>query len=146
MQTYQPPLRDMRFVLHELHGSESLKDMKGLEEVTPDLIDAVLDEAAKLVTEVLAPLNVVADQQGCTYENGVVRTPPGFKEAYQTYREGGWNGIACDPEWGGQGLPASVTKFVEEMMCSANHLLRPLSRPHPRRLSGASTAITPRRS
>ena len=120
MQTYQPPLRDMRFVLHELHGSEALKDMKGLEEVTPDLIDAVLDEAAKLVTEVLAPLNVVADQKGCTYENGVVRTPPGFKEAYQTYREGGWNGIACDPEWRGQGLPASVTKLVEEMMCSAN--------------------------
>jgi len=120
MQTYQPPLRDMRFVLHELHGSESLKDMKGLEEVTPDLIDAVLEEAGKLVTGVLAPINMSADQEGCTYENGVVRTPNGFKEAYGTYREGGWNGIACDPEWGGQGLPASVTKFIEEMMCSAN--------------------------
>ncbi|MEP9370237.1 acyl-CoA dehydrogenase C-terminal domain-containing protein [Xanthobacter sp. VNH20] len=120
MQTYQPPLRDMRFVLHELHGSESLKDMKGLEEVTPDLIDAVLEEAGKLVTEVLAPINMAADQEGCTYENGVVRTPKGFKQAYETYREGGWNGIACDPEWGGQGLPASVTKFIEEMMCSAN--------------------------
>jgi len=120
MQTYQPPLRDMRFVLHELHGSESLKDMKGLEEVTPDLIDAVLEEAGKLVTEVLAPINMAADQEGCAYENGVVRTPKGFKQAYDTYREGGWNGIACDPEWGGQGLPASVTKFIEEMMCSAN--------------------------
>ncbi len=120
MQTYQPPLRDMRFVLHELHGSETLKDMKGLEEITPDLIDAVLDEAGKLVTEVLAPLNPVGDSEGCTYENGVVRTPTGFKDAYKTYVDGGWNGIACDPEWGGQGLPASVTKFVEEMMCSAN--------------------------
>ncbi|WP_341987508.1 acyl-CoA dehydrogenase C-terminal domain-containing protein [Azorhizobium sp. AG788] len=120
MQTYQPPLRDMRFVLHELHGSDNLKDMKGLEEITPDLIDAVLEEAGKLVTEVLAPLNAVGDSEGCKYENGVVRTPTGFKDAYATYVEGGWNGIACDPEWGGQGLPASVTKFVEEMMCSAN--------------------------
>ncbi|MEW6124911.1 MAG: acyl-CoA dehydrogenase C-terminal domain-containing protein [Pseudomonadota bacterium] len=120
MQVYQPPLRDMRFVLHELHGSDTLKEMKGLEEVTPDLIDAVLEEAGKLVTEVLAPLNQSADLEGCTYENGVVRTPKGFKEAYRTYVDGGWNGIACDPEWGGQGLPASVTKFIEEMMCSAN--------------------------
>ncbi len=120
MQTYQPPLRDMRFVLHELHGSDTLKDMKGLEDITPDLIDAVLEEAGKLVTEVLAPLNPIGDAEGCKYENGVVHTPTGFKDAYKTYVEGGWNGIACDPEWGGQGLPASVTKFVEEMMCSAN--------------------------
>jgi len=80
----------------------------------------VLEEAGKLVTEVLAPLNTVGDSEGCKYENGVVRTPTGFKDAYKTYVDGGWNGIACDPEWGGQGLPASVTKFVEEMMCSAN--------------------------
>eukprot|EP01031_Cornospumella_fuschlensis_P049661 gene49661-60792_t len=120
MPEYKAPLRDMRFVLHELHGSDTLKDMKGLEDITPDLIDAVLEEAGKLVTGVLAPINMSADQEGCTYENGVVRTPKGFKEAYGTYREGGWNGIACDPEWGGQGLPASVTKFIEEMMCSAN--------------------------
>ncbi|TDT93426.1 alkylation response protein AidB-like acyl-CoA dehydrogenase [Azorhizobium sp. AG788] len=120
MQTYQPPLRDMRFVLHELHGSDALKDLKGCEDISTDLIDAVLEEAGKLVTEVLAPLNVVGDAEGCRYENGVVRTPTGFTDAYKTYVEGGWNGIACDPEWGGQGLPASVTKFVEEMMCSAN--------------------------
>ena len=101
MQVYTPPLRDMRFVLHELPGSEALKDMKGLEEITPDLIDTVLDEAGKLVTEVLAPINQSGDQEGCTYENGVVRTPKGFKEAYATYAEGGWNGIACDPKYGG---------------------------------------------
>ncbi|MFH3478814.1 acyl-CoA dehydrogenase C-terminal domain-containing protein [Xanthobacter variabilis] len=120
MQVYTPPLRDMRFVLHELHGSEELRHLEGLEEVTPDLIDAVLDEAAKLVTEVLAPLNQSADLEGCTYENGVVRTPKGFKEAYATFIEGGWNGIACDPKYGGQGLPASVNKLVEEMLCSGN--------------------------
>ena len=120
MQVYTPPLRDMRFVLHELIGSEALKELPGCEEVTADLIDAVLEEGAKLVTEVLAPINQAADLEGCTYENGVVRAPKGFKDAYRTYVEGGWNGIACDPKWGGQGLPASVTKFIEEMMCSAN--------------------------
>ncbi|MGQ3670930.1 acyl-CoA dehydrogenase C-terminal domain-containing protein [Xanthobacter sp. TB0136] len=120
MQVYSPPLRDMRFVLHELHGSEELTRLKGFEEVTPDLIDAVLDEAAKFVTEVVAPLNQSADLEGCTLEDGVVRTPKGFKEAYRTFIEGGWNGIACDPKYGGQGLPASVNKLVEEMLCSGN--------------------------
>lgn len=120
MQVYTPPLRDMRFVLHELHGSDALAALDGFEEVTPDLIDAVLEEAGKLVTEVLAPLNQSADQEGCAYENGVVRTPTGFKAAYATFIEGGWNGIACDPKYGGQGLPASVNKLVEEMLCSGN--------------------------
>jgi alkylation response protein AidB-like acyl-CoA dehydrogenase len=120
MQVYTPPLRDMRFVLHELHGSEELSKLKGLEELSPDLIDAVLEEAGKFVTEVLAPLNQSGDLEGCTYENGVVRTPKGFKEAYAAFREGGWNGIACDPKYGGQGLPASVNKLVEEMLCSGN--------------------------
>ena len=120
MQVYTPPLRDMRFVLHELHGSEQLSTLKGLEEVTPDLIDAVLEEAGKFVTEVLAPLNQSGDLEGCTYENGVVRTPKGFKEAYKAFCEGGWNGIACDPQYGGQGLPASLNKLVEEMLCSGN--------------------------
>ena len=120
MQVYTPPLRDMRFVLHELHGSDELSKLKGLEELSPDLIDAVLEEAGKFVTEVLAPLNQSGDLEGCTYENGVVRTPKGFKEAYTAFREGGWNGIACDPQYGGQGLPASVNKLVEEMLCSGN--------------------------
>ncbi|MDI4655901.1 acyl-CoA dehydrogenase C-terminal domain-containing protein [Xanthobacter autotrophicus] len=120
MQVYTPPLRDMRFVLHELHGSAELSTLKGLEEVTPDLIDAVLEEAGKFVTEVLAPLNQSGDLEGCTYENGVVRTPKGFKEAYKAFCAGGWNGIACDPQYGGQGLPASLNKLVEEMLCSGN--------------------------
>ena len=120
MQVYTPPLRDMRFVLHELHGSAELSKLKGLEELSPDLIDAVLEEAGKFVTEVLAPLNQSGDLEGCTYENGVVRTPKGFKEAYTAFRAGGWNGIACDPQYGGQGLPASVNKLVEEMLCSGN--------------------------
>ena len=120
MQTYKAPLRDMRFVLHELMDSDDLARLPGLEEVTPDLIDSVLEEAAKLAENVLAPVNMSGDEEGCRLENGVVRTPRGFKEAYNAFRDGGWTAAACDPAYGGQGLPESVNKLVEEMMCSAN--------------------------
>ena len=120
MQTYKAPLRDMRFVLHELHGSDDLAQLPGLEEVTPDLIDSILEEAAKLSENVLAPVNMSGDEEGCRLENGVVRTPHGFKEAYDAFRDGGWTSLAADPAYGGQGLPESVNKLVEEMMCSAN--------------------------
>ncbi len=120
MQTYKAPLRDMRFVLHELHGSAGLAALPGLEEVTPELIDSVLEEAAKVAEGVLAPINMSGDEEGCRLENGVVRTPAGFKAAYDTFRDGGWTAIASDPAYGGQGLPESVNKLVEEMICSAN--------------------------
>src|SRR5438270_6612172 len=103
MQVYKAPLRDMRFVLHELHESERLSRLPGFEEMSPDLYDSVLEEAAKVVEGVLLPLNMSGDEEGCRLENGVVRTPKGFKEAYDTFREGGWTAIACDPEFGGQG-------------------------------------------
>ena len=120
MQTYQAPLRDMRFVLHELIGTESLTSLPGCEEMTPELTGPILEEAAKLAQEVLAPLNVIGDVEGCVYENGVVRTPTGFKEAYKAFREGGWTSLASAEEWGGQGLPESLNKLVEEMICGAN--------------------------
>ncbi len=120
MQTYQAPLRDMRFVMHELIGTESLVALPGCEEMTPDLTDPILEEAAKLAQEVLLPLNVVGDIEGCVYENGVVRTPTGFKEAYKAFCEGGWTSLAASAEWGGQGLPESLNKQVEEMLCAAN--------------------------
>ena len=120
MQTYQAPLRDMRFVLHELIGTESLVSLPGCEEMTTDLTDPILEEAAKLAQEVLLPLNVVGDIEGCVYENGVVRTPTGFKEAYKAFREGGWTSLAASAKWGGQGLPESLNKLVEEMLCAAN--------------------------
>ena len=120
MQVYKAPLRDMRFVLHELHDSASLTALPGLDEVTPDLMDSILEEAAKVAEGVLAPINMSGDEEGCHYENGVVRTPQGFKQAYDIFRGGGWTAIACDPQWGGQGLPESVNKLVEEMISSAN--------------------------
>ena len=109
MATYKAPLRDMRFVLYELHRGDALAHLPGFEEMTPDLIDPILDEAAKLCEEVLFPLNRPGDEHGCVFENGVVRTPKGFQEAYRTFREGGWTSIACDPAYGGQGLPQSLS-------------------------------------
>lgn len=120
MQVYQAPLRDMRFVLHELFDEREFGGAEAFAEFTPDLVDAVLEEAARMAQEVLLPLNASGDIEGCTLENGVVRTPAGFKAAYDRFREGGWPALASDPEWGGQGLPESVNKLVEEMICSAN--------------------------
>ena len=120
MQTYKAPLRDMRFVLHELRDSAGLIRLRGLEDVSPELMDSVLEEAAKVAEEVLLPINASGDEQGCVLENGVVRTPKGFKQAYDIFREGGWTAVAADPRWGGQGLPESVNKLIEEMICSAN--------------------------
>jgi alkylation response protein AidB-like acyl-CoA dehydrogenase len=120
MQTYKAPLRDMRFVLHELHDSSRLTALTGLEDLTPELMDSILEEAAKLAEQVLAPVNMSGDEEGCRLENGVVRTPKGFREAYETFRASGWTALACDPRFGGQGLPESLHKLVEEMVCSAN--------------------------
>ena len=120
MQVYEAPLRDMRFVLHEQFADDGFGGLKAFEEFTPDLLDAVLEEAAKVAKDILLPLNASGDLEGCTYENGIVRTPQGFKAAYDQFREGGWTALASDPEWGGQGLPEAVNKLVEEMICAAN--------------------------
>ncbi|MGE4481767.1 acyl-CoA dehydrogenase C-terminal domain-containing protein [Acidocella sp.] len=117
MQTYTAPLRDMRFVLHELHQSPPLP---GTEEFTPELLDTVLEEAGKFCTEVLLPINASGDEEGCHYENGIVRTPKGFKEAYKAFSEAGWGALNADPKYGGQGLPETVAKLVEEMICASN--------------------------
>lgn len=120
MQVYKAPIRDMQFVLHELHNDDGFGNIPALEEFTPDLIDAILEEAGKVAQEVLLPLNRSGDMEGCKLENGVVTTPSGFKEAYNLFREGGWCALASDPEWGGQGLPESINKMTEEMICAAN--------------------------
>ncbi len=121
MPIYSAPLRDMRFVIHELFGAESmLQSLDGFDEVSADLIDAVLEEAGKLAEGLLLPLNQRGDTEGCRFEGGAVSTPAGFKEAYQTFIEGGWNGLGCDPEYGGQGLPAVMEFMVAEIWCAAN--------------------------
>ncbi|GAA0569246.1 acyl-CoA dehydrogenase C-terminal domain-containing protein [Rhizomicrobium electricum] len=120
MATYKAPLRDMRFVLYELHDGAALSSLPGLEDMTPELFDPVLEEAAKVCEEVLFPLNRSGDEEGCQFENGVVRTPKGFIEAYKTFREGGWTSITADPAYGGQGIPNIVNVLITEMICSAN--------------------------
>ena len=120
MSTYKAPLREMRFVLHELLGVAELAKLPGYEEATPDVVDAILEEGAKLCENELFPLNRTGDEEGCHYENGVVRTPKGFKEAYRLFVEGGWMALSCDPAYGGQGLPKYVNLAAEEMICSAN--------------------------
>ena len=117
MQTYTAPLRDMRFVLHELHETSTLP---GMEEFAPELVDTILEEAGKFCSEVLLPINASGDEEGCHFENGVVRTPKGFKEAYKAFNEGGWGSLSSDPEYGGQGLPETIAKLVEEMICASN--------------------------
>ena len=120
MQVYSAPLRDMRFVLHELHDSAKLAETINRPDVTQELIDSILEEAAKYAQEILLPINASGDLEGCTYENGVVRTPKGFKHAYDQYRDNGWGSLAAPAEYGGQDLPGIIGKMVEEMQCSAN--------------------------
>ncbi|WP_454017053.1 acyl-CoA dehydrogenase C-terminal domain-containing protein [Azospirillum sp. Marseille-Q6669] len=120
MPIYKAPLEDVRFVLDEIVGAGKLAELPGYEDATPDLIAQVLEEGAKLCEEVLFPLNQSGDGEGCSFENGVVRTPKGFKEAYATYIEAGWQGLSCDPAYGGQGLPKLVNTMLEEFICSAN--------------------------
>jgi alkylation response protein AidB-like acyl-CoA dehydrogenase len=120
MQVYKAPLRDMAFLLNELFADQPFGELEAFAEFTPDLLEAVLDQAARVAEEVLLPLNASGDAEGCRLENGVVRTPAGFREAYAQFCEGGWAALASDPQWGGQGLPERINKFVEEMICSAN--------------------------
>jgi alkylation response protein AidB-like acyl-CoA dehydrogenase len=116
---YTAPIADMRFVLEEMAGIEEVARLPGFEAVSPDLVEAILGEAGKLAGAVLAPLNQPGDRTGSVLENGVVRTPPGFREAYARYVEGGWSGLAGDPEHGGQGLPLALATPVVEMWNSA---------------------------
>jgi alkylation response protein AidB-like acyl-CoA dehydrogenase len=120
MLTYKAPLRDIRFVLYELLGADSLTQLPGFAEASPDLVGSVLEEAAKFCEGKLLPLNQVGDREGCRFENGVVRTPSGFKEAYAAFADGGWTGLACDPAHGGQGLPEALNFVVVEMICATN--------------------------
>ncbi|ETA52111.2 acyl-CoA dehydrogenase C-terminal domain-containing protein [Ponticoccus alexandrii] len=119
MPIYTAPTEDQLFVLDEVLKIGA-SDVPGYGDLDRDTLDAILGEAAKLAENVLAPLNTVGDEQGCTLENGVVRTPDGFKAAFDQMREGGWTALDCDPEYGGQGLPYVVATAVGEMFSSAN--------------------------
>ena len=123
MPSYTPPLRDMQFVMHEmLRVEDDLKQIPQYADIDAETINAVLEEGGKFAAEVTFPLNVSGDMQGCSIDQAThaVQTPNGFKEAYAKYIEGGWAALACDPEFGGQGLPLVVNQCFYEMLNSAN--------------------------
>jgi acyl-CoA dehydrogenase len=120
MSDYIAPVKDMRFVMDELAGLPEIAKLPGYEEATPDVADAILDEAAKFTGEVLAPLNRIGDKAGCQLTPQGVTTPAGWKEAYQAFCEAGWNGITMPAEYGGQGLPEALGVAVMEMIQSSN--------------------------
>jgi 3-(methylthio)propanoyl-CoA dehydrogenase len=120
MPNYRAPVQDMQFVITELAGLEQLAGLPGYEEVTPDLVEAVLEEAAKLAGDVLAPLNRPGDEQGAALTKDGVVAADGFAGAYTRFVENGWNGLSGDPEYGGQGLPGLIAAATVEMWNSAN--------------------------
>lgn len=120
MTSYTAPTKDLQFVLQDVLQASAAK-IGGYEELSPDFTAAVLEEAGKIASEVLAPVNATGDAEGCTLENGVVRTPTGFKQAFGALCDGGWTGLDCDPEYGGQGMPYLLQTAVGEMLCGANH-------------------------
>jgi len=123
MPIYNPPLRDMQFVMHEvLKVADEYKAMPRHAEVDVDTINAIIEEGGKFASEVTFPLNISGDAEGCTLDRDTheVTTPKGFKEAYAKYVEGGWPSLSADPEYGGQGLPIVLNQCVYEMLNSAN--------------------------
>jgi alkylation response protein AidB-like acyl-CoA dehydrogenase len=123
MPQYTPPMRDMQFVMHELlNVVDELKMLPAHADIDADTINAVLEEGGKFAAEVIAPINLSGDAEGCTLDKATheVTPPKGFKAAYKQYVEGGWPALSCDPEFGGQGLPHLVNQFFYEMLNSAN--------------------------
>lgn len=119
MPHYIAPIKDMQYVLNDVLDVKN-SSIPGYSDLDADFLSAILEEAGKITSQVLAPLNAVGDQEGCHFENGVIRTPAGFKDAFEQVKEGGWTGIDCDPEFGGQGLPYLVGTAVGEMFASSN--------------------------
>lgn len=120
MSDYQAPLKDMQFVITEISDLQAIAALPGFEDATPDLVEAILEQAAKLAGEVFSPLNQPGDEHGTHIENGLVVSPPGFAEAYRQFAENGWQSISQPTEYDGQGLPYLVHTAVSEMWNSAN--------------------------
>ena len=120
MPSYTVPLEDMMFLFEKLRNNKNYNELEKYKEVTPDLVKDILQEAAKINENLILPLAKMGDENPAILENGVVRTPPGYKEAYQKYIEDGWISLSCDPKYGGQGMPKTVSAFFDEMLSSAS--------------------------
>ena len=120
MPSYNAPVEDMMFLYEKMRNNKNYNDLEKYKEVTPDLVKDILEEAAKINQNLILPLAKAGDESPAVLENGVVRTPPGYKEAYQKYIEDGWTSLSCDPKYGGQGMPKTVSAFFDEMLSSAS--------------------------
>ncbi len=120
MPEYKAPQRDMMFVLNDVINVSELAELPGFEDATPDIVQGVIDEAAKIIENTIAPLNETGDREGCRFDNGTVTAPAGFKEAYQLYAESGWTGLDKSIDFGGQGLPYTLATAVTDMLSAGN--------------------------
>ena len=120
MPSYTAPVEDMMFLFEKLRNNQKYNELDKYKEVTSDLVKDILQEAAKINQNLILPLAKVGDENPAVLENGVVRTPPGYKEAYKKYIEDGWTSLSCDPKYGGQGMPKTVSAFFDEMLSSAS--------------------------
>jgi alkylation response protein AidB-like acyl-CoA dehydrogenase len=120
MTSYTAPVEDMMFLFEKLRDNKNYNELEKYKEVSSDLVKDILEEAAKINQNLILPLAKVGDENPAVLENGVVRTPPGYKEAYQKYIEDGWTSLSCDPKYGGQGMPKTVSTFFDEMLSSAS--------------------------
>jgi acyl-CoA dehydrogenase len=124
MPSYRAPVEDVQFLLRDVFRIERYNNLPGFADVTPDTLDAILGEAARLCEDELQPLNRAGDLEGCRREaDGAVHTPQGFSKGYDAFAQGGWIGLAADPEYGGQGLPYALGAVVNEFSSSANMAL-----------------------
>ena len=120
MTTYNAPVEDMMFLFDNLKDNKNYKEIDKFKEISSDLVKDVLDQAAKINQKIVHPLAKIGDDSPCVYENGIVRSPPGYKEAYKKFITDGWTSLSCDPKYGGQGMPKTVSTFFEEMLSSAS--------------------------
>ena len=124
MSEYQAPLRDMQFVINELVDLERLSKLPGFDDASPDMVEAILEQAAVLASEVFSPLNFAGNEHGTHIEDGRVVSPPGFKEAYQQFAENGWQGIDQPVDYGGQGLPYVVATATADSRLIVSSMAR----------------------
>ncbi len=120
MPSYTAPVDDMMFLFEKLRNNQKYNELEKYKDVTTDLVKDILQEAAKINQNLILPLAKAGDENPAVLENGVVRTPPGYKEAYKKYIEDGWTSLSCDPKYGGQGMPKTVSAFFDEMLSSAS--------------------------
>ncbi len=120
MPIYNAPVEEMMFLFDHLKDNKNYKEIDKYKEINSDLVKDILQQAAKINQELILPLAKIGDEKPCVYENGIVRSPPGYKEAYKKFIEDGWTSLSCDPKYGGQGMPKTVSTFFEEMLSSSS--------------------------